>query len=99
MRDQLRHHDRSALIDQYRLDRIPHLASQVVALDTWRRWAWGDSIDVKTLDDAVDTLMSAGGHYRALARVVQEWSENAGIRLSRSELATPTPDPGPSLEV
>ena len=93
VRDRLRHHDRLALIDQYQLDRIPHLAAQVDALDTWRRWAWGDSIDVQPLGEAVDTLVSAGGHYRALAQAVQEWSGHAGIRLRQPR--TTHPDTGP----
>ncbi len=78
LRDRLRHRDRLALIDQYRDDRIPRLVAQLDALDTWRRWAWGDSIDVKPLSEAVDTLRSASGHCRALAQVVQEWSGLAG---------------------
>ena len=96
--DRLRHHDRSALIDQYRIDRMPRLAAQLDALDTWRRWALGDSIDVMPLGGAVDTLRSAGGHCRALAQAVQEWSGNAGIHLPVPGSVTTTVEvAGPEL--
>ena len=78
VRDRLRHHDRTALIDHYRIDRIPHLAAQVDALDTWRRWACGDSINVQPLSEAVDTLLFAGDHCRASRELVQEWSGHSG---------------------
>jgi hypothetical protein len=81
VRDRLRHHDRGALFDQYRIDRVPHLAAQLEALDLWRCRAWGDSIDVQTLGEAVGTPLSTGGHCRALVQAVQGWSGQAGICL------------------
>ena len=102
LRDRLRQHDRCALIDQYRFDRIPHLAAQLEALDTWRRWAWGDSIDVQTLSGAVDTFLAAAGHqdgrYRTLGQAVQHWAIDAGMRLPAPESAAPTLEvAGPEL--
>jgi hypothetical protein len=102
VRDRLRHHDRGALIDPYGLDRIPHLAAQLDALDIWRHWAWGDSVDVQKLGGAVDILLSRGSlqddRYRALSYAVQQWVIDAGLRLPVPESVTTTAElTGPEL--
>jgi hypothetical protein len=64
-------------------------------LDTWHRWAAGDTVDTNHLGAAIDRLITATGphanHARALGQLVQQWAASAGIDR-------PTPEP-PRLTV
>ena len=61
-----------------RSTRSANLQQRCAALDTWRRWAAGATIDGHELGAAVDTLLTATGpdahHCRALGQVVQHWA-------------------------
>jgi hypothetical protein len=90
--------DARAALHHHYLDarRDPHTPSQVSepeqrrdALDTWRRWAAGGTVDANLLS-TVDKLITNTGpqanHSRALGQVIQQWAAGADIDL-------PTPEP------
>ena len=80
--DELRHHATRELLDRYlTTDRIPQLQQRLDALDTWWRFATGDSIDVDRLGQLVDVLGAADGEgqYRWLAEAVEQYCHDAGI--------------------
>ena len=59
-RTDLRHHDLATRLDP--VDRrLPDLARTVAAVDTWQRWANGDTITVEQLHDTVEILTAAHG--------------------------------------
>jgi len=75
----------------------------VAALDTWQRWANGDTITVETLRDTVQILTGPAGtdrgeHHRALGKATGTWAGNAGIDLDIADRPPPTPEhTGPEL--
>ena len=78
------------------------LRAQLEALDTWRRWAWGDSIDVQHLGATVEILLDATGEhvarYGTLGHAVQQWAVDAGIFMPVRESGTLAPEvAGPEL--
>jgi hypothetical protein len=91
------------VFDRYRADCIPQLQRRIDALDTWRRWAWGDSINTGPLADTVHTLIHTGGdddgRFRALAQTIQDWAVDADIHLpgAAPPIATPLHISGPEL--
>jgi hypothetical protein len=92
--DELRHHDTRELLDRYAItDRIPELHERLGALDTWWRFATGDSIDVDRLAHLVDVLGTIdGGHrsqYRWLADAVGQYCHDAGIHLATLQPEVP----------
>ena len=68
---------------------IPELEQRRDALDTWRDWATGGTVDPAHLGTAVDSLVTVTGphanRYRALGQLVQQWAAGAGIDLPTSE--------------
>ena len=71
------------------IDDIPHMREHLAALDTWRRFANGDNIDVQRLGEIIDILDNIDDHqhrHRRLADAVKQYCRDAGIHL-------PTPEP------
>ena len=82
------------------LTTIPDLERRCDALETWGRWAAGDTLDTNHLGAAVDILITGTGpnsnHYRALGRHVQQWAAGAGIdRLTLATAPSDVPDRRP----
>jgi conjugative relaxase-like TrwC/TraI family protein len=101
--DELRHHDTRELLDRYTINnRIPQLHQRLDALDTWWRFATGDSIDVDRLAHLVDVLGAIdGGHrsqYRWLANAVGQYCHTAGIHLASLRPEVPAVE-APGLDV
>ena len=89
--DELRHQNTRELLDRYTTtDRIPHLQERLDALDTWWRFATGDSIDVNRLGQLVDVLrtVDGDGRLRWLADTVQQYCHDTGINLPTYEPVT-----------
>jgi conjugative relaxase-like TrwC/TraI family protein len=90
--DELRHHSTRELLDWYTTtDRIPELHQRLGALDTWWRFATGDSIDVDRLGQLVDVLGADAGdsRFRWLADTVEQYCHDAGIPLPSLQPETP----------
>jgi conjugative relaxase-like TrwC/TraI family protein len=86
LRDALRSHGTRELLDRYTItDRIPHLHHRLDALDTWWRFAKGDSIDADRLGPLVDILQNVPDHhaerFQLLADAVGQYCHDAGINL------------------
>jgi conjugative relaxase-like TrwC/TraI family protein len=83
--DALRSHDTRELLDRYTTsDRIPELRQRLDALDTWLRFANGDSINVDGLGKLVDVLRTVHGDQgkcRWLADAVEQYCHDVGIHL------------------
>ena len=80
-RTDVRHHDLATQLDAAS-SRLPDLARTVAALDTWQRWANGDTITVDQLRVTVEMLTAAEGEqHRALGHLVRAWAGTAGIDL------------------
>ncbi len=102
VRTDLRDHDLIAQLDP--VDRqVLELTRAVAALDTWQRWATGDTITVEKLRDTVQILAGAPGtdrgeHHRALGQVIETWAGTAGIDLHIADRPPPTLEhSGPEL--
>ena len=92
-RTDLRHHDLATQLDSCSR-RLPELASTVAALDTWQRWANGETIGVDKLRDTVEVLTAEnraehGEQHRALGHVLQTWAGSAGIDLHIADRRPP----------
>jgi hypothetical protein len=93
-RTDLRHHDLATQLDPVD-HRLADFARTVVALDTWQRWANGDTITVDQLRDTVEVLTTAahgpehGEQQRALGHVLQTWAGAAGIDLQIADRRPP----------
>lgn len=66
--------------------RVDDLHARVDALDTWRRWADGDPINVSELAAAVQTLCdpklrNVSPGYQRLGNTVSRWASDAGLEL------------------
>jgi hypothetical protein len=100
--DELRHHATRELLDRYTtVDRIPHLHRRLDALDTWWRFATGDSVDVTRLGEMVDILGTVNddhGQSRWLADSVEQYCHEAGIHLACVQPAPLGVDP-PGLDI
>jgi hypothetical protein len=99
--DELRHHAIRELIDRYTTTyRIPHLSQRLDALDTWWRFATGDTIDATRLGQLVDVLGAADGdrRYRWLADTVEQYCHDAGIHLASLQPEVPAVK-APGLDV
>jgi conjugative relaxase-like TrwC/TraI family protein len=100
--DELRNHTTCELLDRYTItDRISHLHQRLDALDTWWRFATGDSVAVTRLGEIVDILGNVNehyGHYRCLAATVKQHAVDAGIELPTVEPALPGFEP-PGLDI
>jgi hypothetical protein len=82
--DELRHQNTRELLDRYTTtDRIPHLQERLDGLDTWWRFASGDSMDVNRLGRLVDVLgtVVGDGRFRWLADTVRQYCHDTGIHL------------------
>jgi conjugative relaxase-like TrwC/TraI family protein len=101
-RTDLRHHDPATQLDPVER-RLPELKRAVAAVDTWQRWANGDTITVHELHDAVDVLTASNGtehgeQHRALGNAIQAWAGAARIDLKLAVRQPPTPERwGPEL--
>jgi hypothetical protein len=89
-------------LDSWRVERIPLLEDRLGALDTWSRWANGDTINVEQLGDAVHTLLEATGEvasrYHVLGQTLQHWVTDAGVRRTKPDSAIRTLEvAGPEL--
>ena len=98
----LGHHDLASQLDP--VDRrVRGLARVEAALDTWQRWASGDTITVEKLRNTVRILTGASGsdrweHHRALGQVIQTWASTAGLDLHLADRPPPSVEPaGPEL--
>jgi DNA transposition AAA+ family ATPase len=84
-------------------DQVPDLRRQVEALDTWGRWAGGDTMNVQRLGDAVEQLNvnrrdQHADRFRALGEAVRGWAGDAGIDLGTAPQRSRTLDrAGPEL--
>jgi hypothetical protein len=103
-RTDLRHHDLATRLDP--VDRrLTDLARTVAAVDTWQRWAKGDTITVEQLHDTVKTLTNAGGaanreRHQALGHAIQSWADTAGLDLHLTDSRALTMQPtGIELEL
>ncbi|MBA3288251.1 MAG: relaxase domain-containing protein [Acidimicrobiia bacterium] len=88
-RTDLRHHDLATQLDAWSR-RLPDLAYTVTALDTWQRWANGDTISVQQLRDTAEILTDAhrtdhDEQYRVLGNALQAWAGTAGIDLHMTD--------------
>ncbi len=82
-RDALRTHDILAKW-QYFAEHVAAAEARVDALDIWRDWAAGRSVDHDRLEEAVATLHEIAAHEpdngtRRLATDIHEWAEQHGI--------------------
>jgi hypothetical protein len=97
VRDELRTFERLARIDQWEIGWIPDLKDRVNALDTWWRWANGDSIRTERLAEVVDILVDAGGdhagRYRLLGQAIEQFCRDAGTHLPSLEPEPPAVAP------
>ena len=102
VRADLRHHDLGTQLDAI-ARRLPELQQTVAALDTWQRWANGDTITVDGAGDTVEVLIAARGivdaeKYRALGNANQARAGTAGIDLKLAVRQPPTLErTGPEL--
>ena len=92
-RTDLRHHDVAVQLDRSG-SRLAGLDRTIAALDTWRRWASGDTVNVNGLRDAIEVLTAADrtGHddrHRVLGHVLQTWAGTAGIDLQIADRRPP----------
>ena len=75
----------------------------MAALDTWQRWANGDTITVDKLRDTVLILAGAPGtdhweHHGALGQIIETWAGTAGLDFHISHRRPPTLEhTGPEL--
>jgi hypothetical protein len=92
--DALRSHDTRELLDRFTTsDRIPELHERLDALDTWWRFATGDSINVDGLGKLVDVLRAVDGDQgkcRWLADAVEQYCHDVGIHLSSVQPEMPS---------
>ena len=101
-RTDLRLHELATLLDPIER-RLPELERAVATVDTWQRWANGDTITVQELHDAVEVLTASngtelGGQHRALGNAIQAWAGTAGIDLKLTVREPPTLErTGPEL--
>ena len=73
---------------QHRPEHLATAGATVYALETWRDWAVGGSLDQNRLEEAVTTLHEFAVHApdngtRQLADVIHEWAEQHGVELTR----------------
>ena len=76
----------------------------MAAVDTWQRWANGDTLTVEQLHDTVEILTAAtepdGEQHQALGHVIQTWADTAGLDLHLTDPRAPTMQPtGIELEL
>ena len=102
LRDALRSHHTCELLDSYTItDRIPFLHQRLDALDTWWRFAKGDSVDATRLGEIVDILGTVDddhGHCRWLADSVVQHCHDAGIHVATVQAELPGVQPA-GLEI
>jgi hypothetical protein len=102
LRDALRRHDLLAVFDHHTApEQVPHLQQRLDALDTWWRFATGDSIDVNRLGAVVDTLGRVDddrGRHRWLAQAVTQHAIDAGLHHPAAGPDVPAVEP-PSLDI
>jgi conjugative relaxase-like TrwC/TraI family protein len=85
-RDALNRHDQRARF-RHPLDQVPHLRRQVDSLDTWGRWARGDTISIQQVGEAVMQLTSVdrrderADQFLTLGQAIQDWADRADIEL------------------
>jgi conjugative relaxase-like TrwC/TraI family protein len=84
--DELQHQYSRELLDRWTTtDRIPELHERLEALDTWWRFATGDTIDVDRLGPVVDALHYVtgdnAGRCQWLADTVEQYCDHAGLHL------------------
>ena len=77
-----------------RQSRLADLERTVAALDTWQRWANGDTITVEGLRDTVEALTTGhgtehDGQHRALGHAIQTWAGTAGVDLHLADRQPP----------
>jgi conjugative relaxase-like TrwC/TraI family protein len=89
-------------LDRYTtIDRIPHLQERLDALDTWWRFAKGDTVDVPRLAEIVDILHNVNdnhGHYHWLSEAVEQHCHDTGIHLPALQPEVPAVET-PGLDV
>jgi conjugative relaxase-like TrwC/TraI family protein len=83
--EQRRNHDTRETLDRYTATgHIPHLRQQVEALDSWWRFAIGDTIQTNQLATLAYTLGSVNGAHadacRRLADSVDDYARHVGVR-------------------
>jgi hypothetical protein len=96
LREELRGHELDDVLDRYRGDRVPQIEQRLDALDTWWRFANGDSIDVNRLGELVDVLANVAddhGEHRWLADTVERHCLDAGTHLPTPETETHPVEP------
>jgi hypothetical protein len=95
--NELQHQNTRELLDRYTTtDRIPELHERLDALNTWWRFATGDSINIDRLGELVDVLGTVAGdqgRYRWLADTVEQYCHAAGIHLPTRQRETPGIEP------
>jgi hypothetical protein len=100
--DALRSHDTRELLDRFTTsDRIPELQQRLGALDTWWRFAIGDSINVDGLGELVVVLRTVDGDQgkcHQLADAVELYCHDAGIHLASLQPEVPAVE-APGLDV
>ena len=89
-RTDVRHHDLATQLDSI-ARRLPDLERTATALDTWQRWANGDTITNERLRDSVEVLTAADGteQHTVLGHVLQTWADTAGIDLHIADRRPP----------
>jgi hypothetical protein len=101
-RTDLRHQDLATQLDPVER-RLPELTRAVAALDTWQRWANGDTITVDGARATVQVLIATRGtvgaeQHRALGNAIQAWAGAGGIDLKPAVRQPPTLErTGPEL--
>lgn len=98
----LRSHELQELLDRWTTaDHIADLARQVDALDTWWRFARGDTINLDRLADTVDTLSNVDdphGRWGWLIDTVDQFWLDTGVHLPTVASAVPDIE-APSLDI
>jgi conjugative relaxase-like TrwC/TraI family protein len=88
------HHHLNGRRERHTPNYIRELEQRCDALDSWRRWATGDTIDGHRLAAALDRLLAANGidadQDRALGQVVQQWATTTGVDLPTQQPAKRT---------
>jgi hypothetical protein len=99
----LHRHDMGQRLNQT-VDHVAALRRQVESLDLWRRWAGGDTVSLRRLDDAVEQLTSISrrhehaDQFQALAETARQWASDTGIDLPAQTRCSRTPErAGPEL--